>query len=81
MSTINTCEMEYNGHVYKHYPIVKVDAPKSVVASSFVDTVRFQNVYLDVIGGDWITSRSLPHQQWCDKNIVNSQQEVYATAC
>jgi hypothetical protein len=79
MSTINTCEMEYNGRVYKHYPIVKVDAPKSVVASSFVDTVRFQNVYLDVIGGDWITSRSLPHQQWCDKNIVNSQQEVCVT--
>lgn len=60
-STHNTMPVEIHGKVYKHYPIINPNLPKSEVASEFIDTLRFQNVYLKVIGGDY----DRQHCQFC----------------
>lgn len=62
LSTHHTAKMLVGGKEYTHYPIIDLQLPESEVASAFIDTVRFQNVYLKVIGGDGPKSHSLPRQ-------------------
>ena len=53
LSTHKTMPMEIDGKKYKNYPVVDLSLAPADVASDFDDTVRFQNVYLEVIGGDY----------------------------
>ena len=52
LSTIKTIPVIINGKVYKHYPDIRLDLPPSEVATQFIDTISFSNLYLDAIGGD-----------------------------
>ena len=51
LSTHRTCKMEVMGKVYDKYPIVDPDMPPEEVASQFLDTLRFPNVYLKAMNG------------------------------
>lgn len=53
LSTHHTAKMKVGEKTYTHYPLIDLSLSDSEVASAFVDTVRFQNVYLKVIGGDY----------------------------
>ena len=49
ISTTETHEVEYNGKVYKHYPII--GKPNEV--PQFIEILRVANVTLKVMGGDY----------------------------
>lgn len=53
LSTIRTSPVIINGKVYRHYPVIDLNLPYSVVARQFIDTFSFSNLYLDAIGGDY----------------------------
>ena len=53
LSTNSTVKMRVGEKEYSHYPVIDLGLSKSEVASSFIDTARFPNVYLKAIGGDY----------------------------
>lgn len=53
MSTYDTIPMTINGKFYKTYPKVDLKMSPTEVASQFVDTVRFQNIFLKAMNGDY----------------------------
>ena len=53
LSTHQTMPMEVKGKLYKRYPIVDLSLKPTEVASQFIDTLRFQNVYLASLNGDY----------------------------
>lgn len=53
LSTQHTTKLKVGDKIFTHYPIVDLSKKENEIASSFDDTVRFQNVYLKVIGGDY----------------------------
>ena len=52
-STKETEEVEYNGVLYKWYPKIREEDIGTDTSNRFVDTLRFSNVYLAGIGGDY----------------------------
>ena len=56
LSTIQTTPMEIEGKLYKKYPVVDLSLKPEEVASQFVDTLRFQNVFLNAMNGDYDVS-------------------------
>lgn len=52
LSTIQTTPMEIDGKLYKKYPVVDLSLKPEEVASQFVDTLRFQNIFLNAMNGD-----------------------------
>jgi hypothetical protein len=53
LSTNRTMEVQYNGVVYKTYPIVDPNASHTRVSTMFVDVVNMANARLQNIGGDY----------------------------
>jgi DNA-directed RNA polymerase beta' subunit len=53
LSTHKTQKIELEGKVYDHYPVINLDLPKDEVASQFIDTLRFPNVFLKAMNGDY----------------------------
>ena len=53
LSTTNTIDVSLNGVHYPKYPLVDLSLNPSDVATQFVDTLRFQHVYLKVMVGDY----------------------------
>ena len=51
-STKETEEVEFNGEVYKYYPKIREEDIGKDTSNSFIDTLRFSNLYLSGIGGD-----------------------------
>ena len=51
-STRDTEEVEYDGVVYKWYPKIREEDIGKDTSNTFVDTLRFSNLYLSGIGGD-----------------------------
>ena len=59
LSTHQTMPVELDGKLYKKYPVLDLSLNPDEIASQFVDTLRFQNVFLKSMGADWIS-----HQSW-----------------
>ena len=53
LSTNRTVTMKLNGKTYPFYPDVDLSMSKDDVSKYFIDVLKMQNVYLDVIGGDY----------------------------
>jgi hypothetical protein len=53
MSTINTASVQYQGVVYKRYPVIDPDMSHARVSTQFVDVVNMTNSRLVNIGGDY----------------------------
>lgn len=53
VSTTQTEVVKINDVVYKWYPKVDIDAPKSTIGNKFIDSIQFSNSYLPGIGGDY----------------------------
>ena len=67
MSTHQTCKATVNGTYYEKYPIVDLTLPPEDVANQFLDTLRFPNVYLTAMNGDYKLSIVVPY----NKNLLN----------
>ena len=52
-STRETEVVEYDGTIYKWYPKIREEDIGSDTSNTFVDTLRFSNLYLSGIGGDF----------------------------
>lgn len=52
-STKETEQVEYNGELYRWYPKIREEDIGKDTSNSFVDTLRFSNLYLSGIGGDY----------------------------
>ena len=52
-STTKTEPMMINGRLYKWYPVIDFNVPKSNIASKFIDSMQFSNAYLKGIDGDY----------------------------
>ena len=52
-STKETESVEYNGIEYKFYPKIREEDIGKDTSNAFVDTLRFNNVYLTGMGGDY----------------------------
>ena len=53
LSTIETCEMQFNGETYKYYPVINPELSHAKVSISFCETVTPSNSRLKAIGGDY----------------------------
>jgi hypothetical protein len=53
LSTLDTCEMQFNGETYPYYPIIDPEASHAKVSTLFCETVTPSNSRLDAIGGDY----------------------------
>lgn len=78
-STLKTVPAEINGTLYKWYPVVDLELPRSQVANMFKDTLSFSNSYLKGIDGDYdgdqTTSKiawSLEANEDCER-VMNSK--------
>lgn len=62
-STNQTIPVDINGVVYKWYPLIDFEIPKSQVGAQFVDTTKFSNSFLRGMNGDYdgdqVTVKSL----------------------
>ena len=52
-STKKTEHIEFNGQDYKYYPKIRESDIGSDTSNTFIDTLRFSNLYLNSIGGDF----------------------------
>lgn len=52
-STVKTERVEFNGEIYDKYPYIREELIGTDTSNSFVDTLRFSNLYLSGIGGDY----------------------------
>ena len=52
-STIETMPLQFNGQLYKFYPVIDPDLPIHKIGSHFIDSVQFSNSYLEGMGGDY----------------------------
>lgn len=52
-STERTVPMMINGHLYKWYPYVDLNAQSVQIANAFIDSLQFSNSYLPGIEGDY----------------------------
>ena len=53
LSTYDTIPLTVNGKFYKFYPKIDLSLSPNEVATQFVDTVRFQNIFLKAMNGDY----------------------------
>lgn len=53
LSTLETCEMQFNGETYKYYPIIDPELSHAKVSTLFCETITPSNSRLKVIGGDY----------------------------
>ena len=53
LSTHRTMSIELDGKLYKKYPVIDLSLSPDEIASQFVDTLRFQNVFLKAMNGDY----------------------------
>ena len=53
LTTNQVTEMNVDGTIYKHYPVVDLNIPKDDVPNKFIEVTQLPNTYLEVIGGDY----------------------------
>jgi hypothetical protein len=79
-STKETEEVEYNGITYKWYPKIREEDIGKDTSNTFVDTLRFSNLYLKSIGGDFdgdqVTCKGVYTREANDEleNYMNSKE-------
>ena len=58
LSTNETMEVEYDGQIYLHYPIVDLKMPPETVPTQFIEVLNMSNVFLQGIGDThtWVNS-------------------------
>lgn len=78
-STLHTIPVKVNDTIYKWYPDIDVDMPRSQVANNFIDTTRFSDSYLKGLDGDYdgdqVTSKIFWTQEAnaeCER-VINSK--------
>ena len=78
-STLHTIPVKVNDTIYKWYPDIDLDMPRSQVANNFIDTTRFSDSYLMGLDGDYdgdqVTSKIFWTQEAnaeCER-VVNSK--------
>ena len=52
LSTLRTEVVRVGDTVYKFYPIIEPNMPKSKIAIRFIETLKFSNGYLKGLNGD-----------------------------
>lgn len=75
LSTVETIPVEYNGELIKKYPKIDLSLTPNEVASQFVDTLRFQNVFLKAMNGDLLKTVRSPKTSL----IAGNSRQVYRT--
>lgn len=53
LSTHKTQKLELMNKVFNNYPVIDLSLSKDEIASQFLDTVRFQNIFLLAMNGDY----------------------------
>lgn len=59
-STKETEYIEFDGKEYKNYPKIREEDIGKDTSNSFIDTLRFSNLYLNSIGGDQLITIKVP---------------------
>ena len=53
LSTVDTCDIEFNGERYPHYPIINLEVSHMRVSTMFIDVITPSNSRLAAVGGDY----------------------------
>ena len=53
LSTVDTCDIQFNGETYYNYPCVNLDVSHMRVSTMFVDVITPSNSRLQAVGGDY----------------------------
>ena len=86
-STKDTEEIEFNGTFYKWYPKIREEDILTDTSNAFVDTMRFSNLYLAGIGGDYdgdqVTCKGVYTREANDelREYMNSKQNYITFGC
>lgn len=86
-STRETEEVEYNGITYKWYPKIREEDIGVDTSNRFIDTLRFSNLYLAGIGGDYdgdqCTCKGVYTREANDEleSYMNSKQNLVTFGC
>ena len=86
-STRETEEVEYNGITYKWYPKIREEDIGIDTSNRFIDTLRFSNLYLAGIGGDYdgdqCTCKGVYTREANDEleSYMNSKQNLVTFGC
>lgn len=86
-STKETEEIEFNGKFYKWYPKIREEDMLTDTSNRFVDTLRFSNMYLSGIGGDYdgdqCTCKGVYTREANDElqEYMNSKQNFITYGC
>lgn len=86
-STRETEEVEYNGITYKWYPKIREKDIGVDTSNGFIDTLRFSNLYLAGIGGDYdgdqCTCKGVYTREANDEleSYMNSKQNLVTFGC
>lgn len=86
-STKETEEVIYEGELYKWYPKIREQDIETDTSNTFVDTLRFNNVYLAGCGGDFdgdqVTCKGVYTREANAEldNFMNSKQNYITFGC
>lgn len=86
-STKETEEIYFNGELYKYYPKIREKDIGSDTSNTFIDTLRFSNLYLAGIGGDFdgdqVTCKGVYTREANDelREFMNSKQNYITFGC
>ena len=86
-STKKTEKIEFDGEIYPYYPRIREEDIGTDTSNSFVDTLRFDNLYLSGIGGDFdgdqVTCKGVYTREANDelKRYMNSKANFITFGC
>ena len=86
-STKDTEEVVYEGQLYKWYPKIREEDIETDTSNKFVDTLRFSNLYLNSIGGDYDGDQATCKGVYTREanaeldNFMNSKQNFITFGC
>lgn len=80
LSTIETVPMVVNGKIYKWYPSIDINAPKSKIMRSFIDSCQFSNAYLEGLDGDYDGDQCTFKVVWTQEANAECDRVIHSKA-
>lgn len=74
LTTSETDEVIFNDRVYNRYPRVKFDLPEHTLATYFIDSVQFSNVFAPGLGADYDGDTTIGRGVWSQQANNNAEK-------
>lgn len=78
LSTIKTTKIQFNGETIDTYPLIDMNAPHRIVATSFAQTINMSNSRLKALGADYDGDTVKSIGLWTDESNKKAEELMYS---